>query len=362
MGHVAGAQGVGFVTCVAGRPRDRQETSDADQLFASVLRLRRLGNHDPVIAYHVDQELSEEEAQKLSKPAVAPLQLVDATTIASRSDLNATRGKMRLFRSYYCLVFAVLHSPFEGTMLMNADTLFVADPTRWWQLPAVQATGVLFFEDKFSSHLWTPAAQHISVCNEMRALAKTFGYPLRQNFEVDYGAFCSGKRRHLLECSLTMFNKSHVRVSALLNVLRDLLWHVFDPSRSKSFHVPLWGYGDKELYWIASELAGYKPYFSPRGSPAAVGPKLGPRKRATCFVHLEPGTSKNRRDSSKISHLNMAHDCGWSDKELSWHFSASAPLWDTPTSQVQLRMITPEEASILSAFIHDAYSSFLHKT
>ena len=119
---------IGFVTCVAGRKRDRQSFTDSDQLYAGVLRLRRLGNTSPVAAFHVDNEVAGEDAEKLRDSALAPLRLVDAAEVAWPSDWNATRGRLQLYRSYYCLCFAVLHSPFEATMLMNADTLLSSTP------------------------------------------------------------------------------------------------------------------------------------------------------------------------------------------------------------------------------------------
>lgn len=320
-------------------------------------------NKSPVVAFHVEKEVAGEDAEKLRDSALAPLRLVDAADVAWTSDWNATRGRLRSYRSYYCLCFAVLHSPFEATLLMNADTLFVENPSRWWHLPNVQRTGVLFFSDKVSRYLWNSAAGRISVCNETRAFANTYGYPLRSTFEADYGSFCSGETRHKLESSFTLLNRSHVGVVRLLATLRHLLWHVFDRSREseRQFHVAHWGYGDKELYWLASELAGHTPYFSPRGPPAAVGPLKGAHKRATCFAHLVPvGNGAVSAQDSDISHLNMAHDCGWDadDANANAHpFGVKAPLWSSPFSHKVVRHLSPDEAQMFAAFRHDVSTS-----
>ena len=68
-------------------------------------------NKSPVVAFHVDKEVAGEDAEKLRDSALAPLRLVDAADVAWTSDWNATRGRLRSYRSYYCLCFAVLHSP-----------------------------------------------------------------------------------------------------------------------------------------------------------------------------------------------------------------------------------------------------------
>ena len=354
----APAESIGFVTCVAGGTRDHQRYSDSDQLAAVVLRLWRIGNKDPVIAFHVDNELSAQDKLRLKSTELEPLRLADVVNEASSSDVNVTRGNLRRFRSYYCLCFAVLHSPFEATMLINADTLFVANPDQWWSLPPVQKSGVLFFEDKVSNHLWHMSASAVHVCEEVRAFARAYHYPLRAGFEEDYPDICSGRRRHQLECSLTLFNRSHVGVRGLLDVLRVLLWHVFSNTGkgNHSFHAANWGHGDKELYWIASELAGHMPYFSPRGPPAAVGPKRGATKRATCYAHLEPIRNPGR--TTFISHLNMAHDCGWDGPTDGAHnifFREGAPLWKSQTGQ-SVRTLTQPEARMFDAFKSDVSS------
>ena len=131
---------VGMVTCVGHRPSE-VGFSDAELLRASVLGLRRLGNADPVIAFHVDSELSERDYSLLTDEALGYLSIVDVVEVADESDRNAVNGDLRsAFRSYYCLNFAMSHSPFEATMLTNSDTLFFVDPAQWWKALNLQTS------------------------------------------------------------------------------------------------------------------------------------------------------------------------------------------------------------------------------
>ena len=322
---VAAREPIGFVTCVATAVGtygtgglSKEPFPPVQQLRGGLMRLRRLGNTLPVAAFHVDHELTLQEIEVLSDPRIAPVRVVDVTHVATAGDRHLVLGDLRFFRSFYCKNFAMLHSPFAATMLIDCDALFFADPVRWWRLESVRRTGTLFFEDIRSVQArpregFAHFCRHnriqvgANLCEEISEFARRRNYSLRANFSHDYAPQCQRQWTHLLDSTLIMLNTTHVGVQALLRVMRKLLGEIagekarFNRTQCADYSVkeqgPLvseWGLGDKELLWQASELAGYRPFFARRGGPLALDSKGGKHdspsgSRGLCWwMHLEP--------------------------------------------------------------------------
>lgn len=308
--------------------------------------LRRLGNTDPVIAFHVDNEVTDADVKVMADPLAAPLFVVDVADIADESDRWASRYDLHLFRSYYCLNLALLHSPFEATMLMNTDTLFFMDPVHWWYHEKTIEFGSMFFYDRHFG------ARPVNACGEIERFAHLMSsmdgrpYTLSTDFRARHRSFCDSRTAYELECSLTLLNRTHPAGRGTLRMLRRLLPFILDAKRTMgiSLNIPLWGHGDKEFYWIACELAGFSCAFNPAGRPFEVA--LGGAGRMGCQAHMYPSPSAAR--PNVISHVNLDQECYWETAPLQVLNSAA---------RSPVRLLNAAERATLSAFNDAARSN-----
>ena len=155
--------------------------------------------------------------------------------------------------------FAMLASPFQNTILIDADTIFLQNPDKLFDTkPGPIDIGTLFFHDRAyiekrdgGRHAW------IRGILNGRQPSETLNQSLFWNDEVyeemDAGVVCMDKGRPGVFMSLILaawMNTKHVR------------------ERITSKYVK----GDKETYWLAAELTGTPYYFHPSYASAIGSP------------------------------------------------------------------------------------------
>ncbi|KAK1946822.1 hypothetical protein P3T76_002374 [Phytophthora citrophthora] len=182
------------------------------------------------------------------------------------------------FRSFDIKVLAVIYSRFQEVMLLDADTLFFQSPMTLWDTDKYKNTGTLFFNDRISYELSylakrTPGDDgqvDMSIGALHRFLAGFDVSPYRELAVVNNGEAKSPRKR-LLGMDFT-FQQSDFLLNSHVWRLRSghqmdsslVLWDKARQARATAIlasFVALNGlpsvpsYGDKELYWLACELA-----------------------------------------------------------------------------------------------------------
>lgn len=261
----------GFVMC-AGAPDRKQvryghrQPTDGTILWASVRRLRETGNTDPVHVFHVDAELPQEQIEMIE--SVSGVAVHDLKNFVDDDDLLGVHGDLHAYRSFYCKVMALLHSPFDQTMMMDSDVVLFRDPAVIWDHPVMKEKGTFFFRDRKIGD----GAQRCKAMEEFldRDDVKEVLKPpkdWKKRLWKDHRDMCAGETGHEQDSSLLAVNKQHANAGPFLNMLKKLHnQYVWREKGVKGFV----GWGDKELYWIACELAGVEIGWSPRGRPMHV--------------------------------------------------------------------------------------------
>ncbi|CAH0492930.1 unnamed protein product [Peronospora farinosa] len=184
------------------------------------------------------------------------------------------------FQSFDIKVLALVYSRFEEIMLLDADTLFFQSPMSLWETSKYKNTGTLFFNDRISYDLSYLAKRmvsdeklqvHTSVGALHQFLAGFDVTPYRPFRTVDDGELRPQLSKRLLGLEFG-FQPSSFLLNSHVWKLRSghqmdsslLLWNKARQARATvilASFISLDGlptapsYGDKELYWLACELA-----------------------------------------------------------------------------------------------------------
>ena len=207
-----------------------------------------------------------------------------------KKDLNATNGnflgsfhgvKVKNLNDYFDLPmetwdskpFAVLASDFTDVILMDADTVFLQNPSTLFTDPEYWRDGALFFKDRslfpgqYEKSKWIldlfPEPHSERVRNLRMLQAKTM-------YELEAGVVVIDKRRHLIGMlAVCMLNVP----GPLKNIIRDET------------------HGEKETFWIGLELANEPYSFMPQlpGSLGSVDYNEGEQVHEICgkLVHFD---------------------------------------------------------------------------
>ncbi|KAF1791204.1 P-loop containing nucleoside triphosphate hydrolase [Phytophthora cactorum] len=189
--------------------------------FSLILELRRL--QDPSVTFY-------DVCEQAANAAIESRQLFCV-------DLDHCYHK---FRSFDIKVLAVVYSEFQEVMLLDADTLF-------FQNNQVQEHGTLFFNDRISYELSYLAKRMSSEHENTSATEERAGL----DFSFQPSEFLlnshvwSLRSGHQMDSSLMLWNKARQpKATVILASFVSLNGLPTVPS-----------YGDKELYWLACELA-----------------------------------------------------------------------------------------------------------
>ncbi|KAG2510914.1 hypothetical protein BBO99_00008582 [Phytophthora kernoviae] len=201
------------------------------------------------------------------------------------------------FRGFDIKVLAVVYSRFQEVMLLDADTLFFQSPMALWETDKYKSTGTLFFHDRICLEYSFLAARSPFVGGQdgmaigalHRFLADFNVKPYHQldvvgrrdpslqyseqllGLDLDFqpSSFLINSHAwklhtgHQMDSSLVLWNKARQpRATAILASFISLNGLPTVPS-----------YGDKELFWIACELAETAYAFSDF-AVGAIGPDL----------------------------------------------------------------------------------------
>ncbi|GLE08680.1 hypothetical protein PINS_up020030 [Pythium insidiosum] len=248
-------------------------------------------------------------------------------------------------------------------MLLDADTLFFESPMTLWSSSAYQATGTLFFTDRISydaSYLAkrVPGRDHVSFLHDFmasfdvapfRALASLPRAPPSPSPLARFSPFRSQfsfepsdvllqshawtlRAGHQMDSSLVLWNKEwQPRATAILAAFLAVDAFPFaavDDAQQQTLRrrrkpPPLAApsYGDKELYFLACELAETQYAFTPH-AVATIGTDVrldaGDRRSVLCgdALHYVPD---DRASDPRPLYIN-------SDDMLSWDVDAT-PLY-----------------------------------
>eukprot|EP00927_Polykrikos_kofoidii_P026271 TRINITY_DN23425_c0_g1_i1.p1 TRINITY_DN23425_c0_g1~~TRINITY_DN23425_c0_g1_i1.p1 ORF type:complete len:425 (-),score=53.74 TRINITY_DN23425_c0_g1_i1:183-1457(-) len=310
--HVS-AGDAGFVACV--------HNGDAAQLWAALEILRVLGNVDPVCVFYVgDGELRLAWRRKFQ--AAVDVVVRDLLAALEEGVLDAMGGVADQLRGFSCKVMALVHSPFRRTLLMDPDVVFFKNPATLWSHPDVLRTGTMFFFDRVLPH-----GPGRTTCEDIIDFAAdpTVIHELAPSLRADFASFherfCDGNTSHEQCSSVVAVDRSHpIAARAMAMLLR-----LYTGYRLRWHSLRWWGFGDKEFYWLACELAGVQCTFNPRGRPRhALATTRQPPRPAVwwpssclvrpvdcgCVAQPDPDPTASMHD---IIYLHLSNNCGgWS--------------------------------------------------
>uniref|UniRef100_A0AAV1TQ21 Nucleotide-diphospho-sugar transferase n=1 Tax=Peronospora matthiolae TaxID=2874970 RepID=A0AAV1TQ21_9STRA len=234
-----------------------------------------------------------------------------------------------LFQSFDIKILAVIFSRFEEVMLLDADTLFFESPMSLWDTDKYQNTGTLFFHDRlvedkmfmgnllegsngdarqihdFMSRFDVSPFRPLGHIERPKATSEN-KVPVTLRFSPSEQLLTSHswnyRAGHEMDSSLVLWNKKRQpRATAILGafVARNSI------SRPPS-------YGDKELFFVAAELAETQYAFSDYGT-GATGQDFrdaGPGKSVLCgyAAHYYPVKPKDERLVATASVLYLNSD------------------------------------------------------
>ncbi|CAI5742087.1 unnamed protein product [Hyaloperonospora brassicae] len=286
--------------------------------FSLILELRSMGISLPVeVPYCNDLESKTVELIG-SKKELGEIRAYDVCSLAAeaKSVMNATRpvfcadiDKCRTkFQSFMIKPLAVIYSQFEQIMLLDADTTFFIDPTLLFESEKFKATGTFFMHDRIGSD-WKHMAKRVAGNRNISVEQKYFSEfdvtpfqalptiqrpkatvenktPVKLKFEpsdILLKSHSFNRRAgHELESSMLILDKKRQPRATVILASFVAQNDIASPP----------SYGDKELFFYASELAETQ-YSVSDYATGAVGTKLwyhGPKKSVLCgdMAHLFP--------------------------------------------------------------------------
>lgn len=243
----------------------------------------------PITVAHCD-ELSEKSVKRLRDAHIKALQemgdldgidsglgqqgtglpILDITNLC----MGAPRSKKKRLRSWFCKAGALIASPYQETILMDTDVVWLQNPEKLFDAPLYKDTGSLFFRDRYipakpdsvdgrgrslqmksvREYISQRQGRHVGWEDKVvtRSLYKNghhgINYFWANNFPevpTKYGVGLA----HMQESSVVILD-AH-RMPRTVEVLRDIL-PTFDL-----------GYGDKEMFWLAATIANESFSFEP---------------------------------------------------------------------------------------------------
>jgi hypothetical protein len=237
----------------------------------------------------------------------------------------------RRFRSFDIKVLALLFSQFHELMLLDADVLFLQSPMSLWELPKFTSTGTLFFNDRISftdkflaqriTTAWNRSELHEFVetfdrepYERLRHVPRRGQEPTRARQHVrsrgEPSAYLASthawnlRAGHHADSSLMLWSKTkQPRATAILGSFISLRYAHRPPS-----------YGDKELYFLACEVADSAYAFSDFGV-GSIGVDARTEDGVLCgdALHFFPerrGDDGADRDASPL-YINSDHIASW---------------------------------------------------
>jgi hypothetical protein len=232
-----------------------------------------------VAVAHCD-ELSEIN-QNIIRGLHADVNFINICIPGQRNILGMNRKQaIKKLRGFFCKVGAMINSPFKETMLIDLDVIWLQKPDLLFESLAYRRKGSLFFRDRIIhegavNHPFAKSIQKL-IQTKLDSSTKSMSSKVsKHGGGGDSGLFFSHQNvslEHYQESSVVLINI--YRQTETMNKLRQLL-----PTFSL-------GWGEKEIFWIASSIANAEYSFEPYlcGSYGDCGFQM----------HFEPSLSKGR--------------------------------------------------------------------
>eukprot|EP01041_Mallomonas_annulata_P001110 gene1110-2157_t len=200
----------------------------------------------PVSIAHCN-ELSEQSRKLFLKNQYVSVLDICKIKMDVFSSIREQEGRLR---GYFCKPAALIQSPFNETLIIDADTIWFEKPELLFDSWGYIKTGALFFRDRFITEDGIRRFYH----DVKRIVEKETGQDItralasemfKQNGISYFWAHAADPRkpalRHAQDSSALLVHRD--RHSGFLAVLERLI---------PSFAI---GYGDKEIYWIAATIS-----------------------------------------------------------------------------------------------------------
>ncbi|KAJ5278576.1 hypothetical protein N7478_003948 [Penicillium angulare] len=220
----------------------------APYLLTSIQSIRNLGSDLPIeVMYLGNDDLGEDYREELeSIPGVITRDL----------SLMVNDNGWKL-RGWAAKPFAILLSSFREAIFIDADSLFVEDPTQLFLDQSYRRTGALFFKDR----LFMPQSKKAWL---RRILPTPISKQARKS------RLWTGESGHMQESGVVVVDKWR-HFCALLMVTR-----MNGPDRDgnkKEGRIGVYDmvFGDKETFWLSWELVGDTDYAFHDGDAAVMG-------------------------------------------------------------------------------------------
>ncbi|RQM09886.1 hypothetical protein B5M09_005974 [Aphanomyces astaci] len=225
-----------------------------------VLELRALGNTDLIQMYHCNGELSA-ASHRILYMLDARLEIVDVCKDFVASG-RLPAAKANDFRSFWLKPLALVHTRLAEVILLDADDLMFHDPSQLWQTPGYKETGTVFFYDREvakAEYLNNWSVHRFQRMLNLHVLVDTFEYAQfhlmkRPSKYLERTLAWNKHSAHEQDSSIVVVNKG-----ATSSVAMDVLYHLVMHTR----YTLDFSYGDKELFWLAFELAQVPYIFNP---------------------------------------------------------------------------------------------------
>lgn len=229
-----------------------------------IYSLRRVWNSSLPFAVCHCGELSEANNNLLTNldQSVHIVNLCDRDPVFQNMTVAQARYKLR---GFFCKVAALIKSPFEDTMVVDADVVWLKSPEGLFEAPQYKRTGSLFFRDRTLTGRSDKEIHEFSKLFEDNGLDVNNQTVAKQMAHENGGSFfwrhhVDEWRSHVFpkvteyqDSSVVLLNK--MKHAATIEVLERLLCDNFDV-----------GYGDKEIFWSAATIAkqpfSFEPYLA----------------------------------------------------------------------------------------------------
>lgn len=267
------------------------------------------------------------------------VRVVDISLIFNNSTLHLEQWDIK--------PFAVLASSFQQAILLDADTVFVQNPSLLFHDAGYVESGALFFHDRTLF-----AGDHA----KSRWLAAFFPEPL--SFGLQHTRFFQARSSHEQEAGVVVLDK-HRHFIGLLTICALNL-----PGAKEQIRLET--HGEKETFWMGLELASEEYGFLP-SMPGSIGATyvgeggktmicghLAHFDRSGALLWFNDGIVANKRDPEWMNDLAMMTHVS---KEGTWtpYLCISGPI--QALSDNELRLLE----RIKALFDPDPIKTFLHK-
>ncbi|OQV00071.1 hypothetical protein CLAIMM_05620 [Cladophialophora immunda] len=271
------------------------------------------------IAYVGDDDLRPQTREFLRRRA-RDISFIDLTTIFDQQLVH--------LEGYAIKPFALLASPYPRTILVDADAVFFANPDKLFdEYPGLRDTGALFFHDR---NINSGSERHDWLGRQLEAAGRSPSAYLNES-SLFYRRYSSEEADAAVVC----VDKS--RVGLYMAVLFTCWMNTKEVRDASTFRI--W-HGDKESYWVSTELMGvpysFEPWYAARMSQSQETgiellldddkewEKQHPRLSG---APQQDDASSNHKETPPPAHssctLHMAHADAWGIEPL-W---ANGALW-----------------------------------